>query len=340
MKPLRIGLVGLQSPGGAAISDALQTIPGVEPIAIADEARAIASMEIDAVVISATSPVPVGFAEMAAAQGKHVLFDAPLLTPADADRLVSASRKVKVMMSNRMRFLPAIADVRAAIQAGGIGRLVSGFYSTRVLLEIGSDAEPWPKEQVSWGLLGQLSPAADLLRHVAGKDPVSVVAAIGSSTCQEMTTGDYVIATFAFASGAKLTLEAVHDATGSWRGDRAAFTGREGDIELRDLGSLRGEMSAGERVRRSKRSRDTYADATRGLLIEFRDAIAEDREPSASAADGRAALEMILAAQESVRSGRRVALPFNGSTALPRPAGLMAPMRVVPISARPEVHAL
>ena len=55
MKPLRIGLVGLQSPGGAAISDALQTIPGVEPIAIADDARAIASTEIDALVISATA---------------------------------------------------------------------------------------------------------------------------------------------------------------------------------------------------------------------------------------------------------------------------------------------
>jgi hypothetical protein len=47
-------------------------------------------------------------------------------------------------------------------------------------------------------------------------------------------------------------------------------------------------------------------------LIEFRDVVAEDREPTPSAADGRAALEMVLAAYEANNSGKRVHFPYNG----------------------------
>ena len=61
--------------------------------------------------------------------------------------------------------------------------------------------------------------------------------------------------------------------------------------------------------------RERYEDTYRNLVIEFRDLIAEDREPSPSAADGRAALEMILAAYEASNTGSRVKFPYNGNPA-------------------------
>jgi myo-inositol 2-dehydrogenase/D-chiro-inositol 1-dehydrogenase len=47
---------------------------------------------------------------------------------------------------------------------------------------------------------------------------------------------------------------------------------------------------------------------------EFIDAICEDREPSVTGRDGRAAVEVAIAAYESAREGRMVHLPHGATT--------------------------
>ena len=47
-------------------------------------------------------------------------------------------------------------------------------------------------------------------------------------------------------------------------------------------------------------------------FTEFLDAIAEGREASVSGVEGRAAIEMVQAAEQSARSGASVALPLAG----------------------------
>ncbi|MGO4343845.1 hypothetical protein, partial [Pedococcus sp. 2YAF34] len=53
-----------------------------------------------------------------------------------------------------------------------------------------------------------------------------------------------------------------------------------------------------------------YDACYRDLLVEFERAIRTDTQPVPDAEDGRAALEMILAAYESHRTGRRIEFPF------------------------------
>ena len=55
---------------------------------------------------------------------------------------------------------------------------------------------------------------------------------------------------------------------------------------------------------------DRYERCYRDLLVEFAAAIREDREPSPNADDGYKALEWILGAYESHRTGQRVNFPL------------------------------
>ena len=48
------------------------------------------------------------------------------------------------------------------------------------------------------------------------------------------------------------------------------------------------------------------------MVQEFIDAIREDREPSVTGEDGRAAVELCLAARESAKQGCAVDLPLGG----------------------------
>src|SRR3990172_12925927 len=52
-------------------------------------------------------------------------------------------------------------------------------------------------------------------------------------------------------------------------------------------------------------------------MAHFLDCIEKGKQPVLTGADGRAVLEVICAAYESARSGRRVTLPFNTNAARP-----------------------
>jgi predicted dehydrogenase len=93
--------------------------------------------------------------------------------------------------------------------------------------------------------------------------------------------------------------------------------GTRGEIELHYQKSPQIEIQGVDGPWRQRRYVDytgaeRYEDCYRNLLFEFRDVILENREPTPSAADGRAALEMVLAAYEAHNTGRRVSFPYSG----------------------------
>jgi predicted dehydrogenase len=154
-----------------------------------------------------------------------------------------------------------------------------------------------------------------------------VVSTIGNLTNPELGTDDYGIATYTLASGAIVTVESTWHAAG-WFGpltspDRATISGTRGEIELHYQKSPQIEIQGIDDPWRQRRYVDytgseRYEDCYRNLLVEFRDVIREDRAPVPGAADGRAALEMILAAYESSRTGKRVTFPYQCEPAVAR----------------------
>ena len=353
MKSLRLGLVGLHNHYHAIpFADELQKgIGGLELVAVSDEREGlvkefgdarlkgdwttdsmalIARDDIDAVIITSYTSAHANEVEAAAAHGKHVLLDKPIATTlADADRIVAASKNVKILMAYMLRFLPAYREAFKAMEEGAVGKLVSGIYSIRVPADFikdhpGADHLGWYADPIKGGGGGFLDHGVhftDFFRWFFGSDPASVVATIGNLTYPELGTDDYGIATYTLQSGAMVTVESTWHA-GGWFApltspDHATVNGTRGEIELHYQKSPQIEIQGTDDPWRQRRyvdytGRERYDDSYRNLLAEFRDVIRENREPLPSAADGRAALEMVLAAYEANRTGKRVNFPYNG----------------------------
>ena len=356
MKPLRLALIGLHNHYHAIpFADALgKGIDGLELVAVSDEREwlvkdfaekrlkgdwtsdslaLIARKDIDAVIITSYTSAHAEQVEAAAAYGKHVLLDKPIATTlADADRIVAASSKVKILLAYLLRFLPAYREAIKAVQDGAVGKLVSGFYSIRVPADFikdhpGADHLGWYADPIKGGGGGFLDHGVhftDFFRWFFQSDPVSVVSTIGNLTYPDLGTEDYGIATYTLESGALVTVESTWHA-GGWFApltspDRATINGTRGEIELHYQKSPQIEIQGVDDPWRQRRYVDytgseRYEDCYRNLLIEFRDVIGEDRDPVPGAADGRAALEMILAAYEANRTGKRTTFPLRGAGA-------------------------
>lgn len=352
MKSLRIGLVGLHNHYHAIpFADELQKgIEGLELVAVSDDREElvkefgerrlkgnwtidslglIARDDIDAVIITSYTSAHAEQVEASARHGKHVLLDKPIATTlADADRIVQASKEVKVLLAYLLRFLPAYREAFRALENGAVGKPVSGFYSIRVPASFikdhpGADHLGWYADPVKGGGGGFLDHGVhftDFFRWFFNSEPVSVVATIGNLTYPELGTDDYGIATYTLESGAVVTVESTWHAAGWFAPltspDRATINGTRGEIELHYQKSPQIEIQGidfpwGQRRYVDYTGPARYEECYRNLLIEFRDTILEDRAPVPSAADGRAALEMILAAYESSRTGRRVTFPYQ-----------------------------
>jgi predicted dehydrogenase len=356
MKPLRLALIGLHNHYHAIpFADELaKGIDGLELVAVSDEREwlvkdfsekrlkgdwatdsleLIARKDIDAVIITSYTSAHAEQVEAAAAYGKHILLDKPIATTlADADRIVAASSRVKILLAYLLRFLPAYREAIKAAQDGAVGKLVSGFYSIRVPADFikdhpGADHLGWYADPIKGGGGGFLDHGVhftDFFRWFFQSNPVSVVSTIGNLTYPNLGTDDYGIATYTLESGAMVTVESTWHA-GGWFApltspDRATINGTRGEIELHYQKSPQIEIQGVDDPWRQRRYVDftgseRYEDCYRNLLIEFRDVICEDRDPVPSAADGRAALEMILAAYEANRTGKRIAFPFKGAGA-------------------------
>jgi predicted dehydrogenase len=354
MKPLRLALIGLHNHYHAIpFADELQKgIDGMQLVAVSDEREwlakdfgdrrfggdwttdsmaLIARPDIDAVIVTSYTSAHADQVEAAAALGKHVLLDKPISTTlADADRIVAAGAKVKILMAYLLRFLPAYREALAAMKKGAIGKPVSGLYSIRVPAEFikdhpGADHLGWYADPVKGGGGGFLDHAVhftDFFRWFFESDPVSVVSTIGNLTYPELGTDDYGIATYTLASGAIVTVESTWHA-GGWFApltspDRATVNGTRGEIELHYQKSPQIEIQGVDAPWRERRyvdytGPDRYEACYRNLLVEFRDVIREDRAPVPSAADGRAALEMVLAAYAAQDLGKRITFPFRGA---------------------------
>jgi predicted dehydrogenase len=283
---------------------------------------------VDALIVASAASINAGTVEAAAARGKPVLLGAPITTSLeDADRVVVASRRVPILVAQPLRFVPGYAKARAAVHGGGVGGLTSGFVSAH----IPSGATGASMTERDWycrfvdagdGFGAYGVQLADLLRWLAGEKPVSVVAVIRRAGL-EVQADDYVLATYTLAGGARITLEMIGDGDRGrpLRLTRGTVFGTKGRLELQS---------------QSGRAGEPY----RTLLAEFHDLVAEDREPSSPAADGRIALEMILAARESARTGRSVSFPYTGAAALmPWPEPISPGMPPIPEALRPVVHA-
>ena len=266
---------------------------------------------VDAVVIASPARTHAGLVVAAAQAGKAVFCEKPMaVTLADADRAIAATREATVVLQvgfNR-RFADDWAAARAALDSGRVG-------TPRLLRSVtrdpgGFDPATVPLDTIFFETLIH---DFDTLRFLnPGAEPVEVSAvadALVEPTWRDRGMRDTAVVTVRFDNGAIGVAEACFEAAYGYD-VRGEVLGSAGMVQIGD-GRRSGMVysSAGGRIVETVRGdQELFAAAYTAELAAFCAAVRGGTAAPVGGLDARAALQIALAAAESARSGRTVAL--------------------------------
>jgi len=249
----------------------------------------------------------------ATTHGKHILCDKPIaLTLEEADEIIRLAREagVKLMVPFNPRFQLPLMKVKAALESGEAGELVSvsAIKYGKLPTKIPGPADyGWlvdPKQAGGGGFLDIGIHAVDALRWLAGSEARRVYAHVVNVLYDDLPVDDLGTMTVEFENGVVGALSAGWanpDSYPTWLDVRfEVLTTKEAfliDSPYHDYWCYGPDRA--ERQYWWRRDVD-------GLVDEFARAVLEDREPAISGEDARAALTIALAAYESAETGQVV----------------------------------
>ncbi len=331
MKQLNIGIIGAGRIGKVHMQSITYNVPKARVLGItdvfkdglqeladkygipkvyADYKEMLADSEIDAVLVCSSTDTHADISIEAAQAGKHVFCEKPVdLTPEKVQAVIDAVAKagVKLQVGFNRRFDHNFAHVRSLINEGKVGNLE--------LIKITSrDPEPPPAEYaaVSGGMfLDMTIHDFDMARFLAGSDVTEVYA---SAACLV----DPAIGEAGDIDTAIINLKFENGALGVIDNSRRAAYGYDQRIEV--FGSLGAAMAANDTptnvtvmnadgVTTDKPLYfflERYMQSFRDEMIQFVDAVLEDKPTPTTGNDGLNSILVALAAKKSVAEGRPV----------------------------------
>jgi len=294
---------------------------------------------LDAVTICTPHPQHAAPAIAAANAGVHVLIEKPMATTlADCDAMLAASKRnnVKLGIVSQRRLFEPVQRMKAAIDAGKIGRPMLGLflmYSWRDPAYYRSD--PWRGRWDTEGggvLVNQSPHQLDLLQWLMGE--VEEVSGYWANLNHpEIEVEDTAVASIRFRGGGLgsivtslsqkpglFTKVHIHGSNGASVGvetDRGAtFVAGMTEIAeppLNDLWTISGEEHNLAEFQAEDRARFRQINATTHYhALQIRDflrAIVEKRPPLVTGADGRKIVALFTAIYRSQRERRPIAFP-------------------------------
>jgi myo-inositol 2-dehydrogenase / D-chiro-inositol 1-dehydrogenase len=267
----------------------------------------------------------------AAKSGKHVIVEKPIsLTLEQADEMIAACKKAgkKLMYAEELAFAPKYERVRALVGSGAVGEV----YMLKQAEKHSGPHSRWfyEKDLAGGGVMMDMGcHALAWFRWFLGGNPkIKSVYATMSTVMHDTECDDNTVTLVEFENG---VLGVAEDSWAKHGGmdDRIEVYGKKG-VSYADLFrgnsaltySLEGYDYAMEKAGSSKGwSFTVFEEAfNQGYpheLAHFIKCVREDLQPKMTGEDGRAVLEMIYAAYESARTGRKVMLPFSAKVEKP-----------------------
>jgi len=339
MSKLGVAVVGVGTLGKRHAENLRCAVPGAQLVALADSdgtraSQVAAELEVEhfcdsietlverddvqAVVIASPSKYHARGIQVAAQAGKHVFCEKPLaLTLEDADAALNsvAKARVQLQIGFMRRYDPAYASARKRIEAGEIGDPV-------IFKSVGRDKEPPPPSFLRSNVNGTLfSDAAihdfDLVRWLMGDEVAAVHSFAGLVACAELAEFndiDACLVNLRLRRGGLGHVEAFRKSTYGYD-IRTEILGTKGALQV---GYLR--QTASLVLTNTGISCDVvdhwlgrFADAYLNEIRSFVSAVLADKPVWPTADDGRRALAVALAAEQSYRESRPVELAVGFS---------------------------
>lgn len=286
----------------AAVAD---PVPGAAerlsaPRSYRDPLELIADPAVEAVAISSPAASHADLVVAAAQAGKHVFCEKPMaLTLDDAERAIAAAREAGVVLQvgfNR-RFATDFADVRGRIVDGAIGTpqlLRSLTRDPGISTEVAAKVKPWTifNETLihDFDTLCWLNPGARVTEVYAQAD------ALIHPQFADQGFLDTSVVQIRFDNGAFAVAEASFQAVYGY------------DVRAEVFGSD-GILQAGREPQRAGTANiELFHDAYVAQFAHFVDSVQAGAEPSVTGVDARIALEIALAAKQSVETRSPVVL--------------------------------
>ncbi len=302
------------------------------PRAFTDYRKMLALPELDMIVVGAPNHVHCQIALDAAAAGKHVVMEKPLcLNLAEADQMIAACKqaKVKLMYAEELCFTPKYVRLKKLLDDGALG--VPTLIKQSEKHDGPHAAHFWDVERSGGGVTMDMGcHAIEFFRWMLGRPKIkSVYAQMSTQVHGAKTKGeDNAILLVEFENGVIGLAEESWTKPGGMD-DRAEVYGSKG-VAYADLlhGNAITAYSAGGYGYAVEKAGSTrgwsfpiYEEAWNyGFhqeMAHFVDCVRFDFKPEVTGEDGRAVLEVIFAAYESARTGKKVKLPFKTKAAKP-----------------------
>jgi predicted dehydrogenase len=300
----------------------------------------LALSNVQALCIATPHPLHAGPALLAAEAGAHVLVEKPLAASLpDCDAMLEAARqhRIKLGVISQRRWYEPVRRMKAAIDAGKIGRPVLGaftMYSWREPSYYQSD--PWRGRWDTEGggvLVNQSPHMLDLLEWLMDDTVAEVSGYWANLNHPSVEVEDSAVAILRFGNGGLGSIVSslaqkpgiytkvhIHGSNGASVGvetDRGAtfIAGMSSISEppLNDLWTIPGEEGCLPQFQAEDRERFAGLDAVNyyhALQIQdFLRAILDDRPPLVTGDDGRRVVALFQAIYQSNREGRSINLP-------------------------------
>jgi predicted dehydrogenase len=296
-----------------------------------DAAELLTDPQVDAVYIAVPHHLHAPLALQAIAAGKHVLVEKPIATTlADADAMIAAARAAGLTLSvaYHAQVDATCRRVRALVAAGAIGKVVG----TRIVARSDKPASYWrggftgrietdwraSKAKAGGGVL-IMNTVHDLntMRFLTGLEAVRVYCECDTYTTP-VEVEDYAAVTYRYDNGAIGTLEAGSTIRGKDPvGARNRIYGEAGQLILGKTPHIYttaevAGLQAGAWQELPAPGGD--ADGSRRAMVEgFAGAVLAGAPSPVRGEDGRAALEIVVAAYRSSQDHQPVTLPLAGA---------------------------
>ncbi|MBS0245377.1 MAG: Gfo/Idh/MocA family oxidoreductase [Proteobacteria bacterium] len=277
----------------------------------------LGDMSIDVVFILTPPMSHLDLVEQCAAAGKHVLLEKPIDFTSDRGgkqvaAMDKADKKFAIMLQHRFR--DASRKLRAAMKSGELGELISASASIRWWRTPEYFAQPGRGMKARDGggvLITQAIHTLDLFQSLTGAI-ARVTAFAKTSPLRAIDTEDIAAAAVEFGNGAIGTIDAT---TVSYPGfpeklelacakATAVLNAETLDIYYKDGRHVRHEGAASK-----SGGADPMAfpnDAHKALIVDFLDAIDDNREPEVSGAESLKVMQLIEAMLASAGEGKPV----------------------------------
>ncbi len=276
-----------------------------------DGAGAIANSSIDAVIVASSTETHAPYIELAARYGKSIFTEKPIALDLEStDRVLAAAVKagVRLQVGFQRRFDPAYAAARDAIERGELGTL-------EMIHDVMRDPAPPPADYLahSGGLYRDMAiHNFDSVRWLMGEEPVEIFAMASALVSDEIRAAsdvDTSIVSLRFPSGALASIENSRR-SGFGYDVRTEIFGSGGALMLGESRVLpiRRYTKAGVTEDHQYFFLERFRDAYRLEITAFLIAVRDDLPVSVTGEDGRAALRLAVAAEESLRQGRTISI--------------------------------